>query len=99
MDVAWWLAGGEPVRVLTVEQLWGSTVATIAVPSTDRVERVPASELCPLAERWWSADEVAWRAASGLVWRAMASGEPLAIARGGVDPLPGGPELLLRLLR
>ena len=46
------------------------------------------SALRPLAQRSWSADEVAWRAASGLVWQAMAAGDPLAVARGGVDPLP-----------
>src|SRR6266545_1350892 len=88
MDTAWWARRGEPVRVLTTEQLWGLTVALIAVPSTGHLERVPASELRPLVERTWTPDEVAWRAVSGLVWRAMTDGEPLAVARGGVVPLP-----------
>ena len=88
MDAAWWAEGGEPVLVLTTEQLWGALVTTVAVPSTGRIERVPASDLRPLVERLWSADEVAWRAASGLIWRAMAAGDPLAIAHGAVDPLP-----------
>lgn len=88
MDAVWWPGGGEPVRVLGAEQLWGSSVATVAVPSTGRIERLPAGELLPLVERPWLADEIAWRAASGLVWRAMAGGEPLAVARGGVEPLP-----------
>lgn len=98
MDAAWWAVGGEPVRVLATEQLWGSSVATVVVPSTSRIERVPASELRPLAERSWSADELAWRAASGLVWRAMSEGEPLAIARGGVDPLPHQLSVLDRVM-
>ena len=88
MEAAWWPDGGEPVHVLTTEQLWGSSVASVAVPSTGRIERVPTSDLRPLSDRSWSTDEMGWRAASGLVWRAMAEGEPLAIARGGVDPLP-----------
>ena len=88
MDAAWWPAGGEPVRVLATEQLWGSSVATVAIPSTGRIERVASADLRPLAERSWSSHEIAWRAASGLVWRAMAAGDPLAVARGGVDPLP-----------
>src|SRR6266511_2052653 len=67
MDTAWWARRGEPVRVLTTEQLWGLTVALIAVPSTGHLERVPASELRPLVERTWTPDEVAWRAVSGVV--------------------------------
>ena len=98
MEAVWWVAGGEPVRVLATEHLWGSSVATVAVPSTGRVERVPASELRPLQERQWAADDVAWRAASGLVWQAMATGEPLAVARGGVDPLPHQLAVLARVM-
>jgi superfamily II DNA or RNA helicase len=88
MDAAWWADGGEAVSVLGHEELWGQSVATVVVPSTGRVERVPAAQLRPLSERAWSADEVIWRAATGLAWRAMAGGEPLAVARGGVQPLP-----------
>lgn len=88
MEPAWWPTGGEPVRVLHAEELWGSSVATVAVPSTGRIERIPASQLRALGERTWSPQEVAWRAATGLVWRAMAGGEPLAVALGRVDPLP-----------
>ena len=88
MEAAWWAESGEPVTILAIEELWGESVATVAVPSTGRLERVAASALRPLADRTWLPDEVVWRAATGLAWRAMASGEPLAIARGGVDPLP-----------
>jgi superfamily II DNA or RNA helicase len=88
MESAWWAAGGEAVTVLATEELWGRSIATVVVPSSGRVERVAASELQPLAAREWDPDEIAWRAATGLAWRAMADGEPLAIARGGVDPLP-----------
>lgn len=88
MRAAWWANRGEAVTVLATEELWGRSIATVIVPSTNRVERVAADELQPLEQRAWSSDEVAWRAASGLAWRSMAAGEPLAIARGGVEPLP-----------
>lgn len=88
MDAAWWADGGEPVTILSTEDLWGESVATVAVPSTGRIERVAASQLRPLEDRSWMPDEIIWRAATGLAWRAMAGGEPLAIARGGIDPLP-----------
>lgn len=88
MEAAWWVTGAESVHVLTEETLWGSSVSTVAIPSTGRIERVATTELRAIAERSWSPDEVAWRAASGLVQRAMAAGEPLAVARGQVDPLP-----------
>jgi superfamily II DNA or RNA helicase len=85
---AWWAARGEAVTVLATEELWGRSIAIVAVPSTSRVERILTSELQPLATKQWTSDEVAWRAATGLAWRSMAGGEPLAIAEGGVDPLP-----------
>lgn len=85
---AWWAARGEAVNVLASEELWGQSIATVAVASTGLVERIPASELQPLASRQWRSEEVAWRAARGLVWRSMAGGEPLAIADGGVVALP-----------
>jgi superfamily II DNA or RNA helicase len=88
VDSAWWAEGGESVQVVATEQLWGSEVSTVIVPSTSRVERLAATELRPLSERDWLPEEVAWRAASGLVRRAMADGEPLAVARGRVEPLP-----------
>src|SRR5437016_1976030 len=88
MDAAWWADGGEPVTILGTEELWGESVATVVVPSTGRIDRVPASQLRPLGDRTWLRDEVVWRAATGLAWRAMAGGEPLAIARGRIDPLP-----------
>jgi superfamily II DNA or RNA helicase len=87
-DVAWWAARREPVRILAAEQLWGSDVATVVVPSTGRTERVPAGELQPLTEGRWSPEEVAWIAATALVRRATAAGEPLAVARGAIEPLP-----------
>lgn len=98
MDAAWWPEGGEPVRVLGTEQLWGSSVTTVVVPSSGRIARVPSSDLLLLADRVWSPEELSWRAASGLVWRAMAGGEPLAIARGGVDPLPHQLAVLERVM-
>jgi superfamily II DNA or RNA helicase len=98
MDAAWWTNGGEAVSVLTTEELWGQSVATVVVPSTGRVERVPEAQLRSLSERTWSVDEVIWRAATGLVWRATAGGEPLAVARGGVRPLPHQLEVLDRAL-
>jgi superfamily II DNA or RNA helicase len=76
------------VTVLVIEELWGRSIATVVVPSTSRVERIPAAELQPLASRQWTSDEVAWRAATGLAWRSMADGEPLAVAEGGIEPLP-----------
>lgn len=88
MDSAWWAEGGEPVTVLGTEMLWGEAVTTVVVPSTGRLERLATAALRPLADRVWLPDEIVWRAATGLAWRAMAGGEPLAIARGGVDPLP-----------
>src|SRR5438045_1075367 len=99
MDTAWWAAGGEPVQVLASERLWGREVATVIVPSTGRVERLPAEQLLPLAERQWAPEEIAWRAASGLVRRSMAGGEPLAVASGGVDPLPHQLAVLERAMR
>ncbi|MEX2548417.1 MAG: helicase-related protein [Chloroflexota bacterium] len=88
MDAAWWADGGEPVTILGTEELWGESVATVVVASTGRIDRVPASQLQPLGDRTWLVDEVVWRAATGLAWRAMDGGEPLAIARGRIDPLP-----------
>lgn len=98
MDRAWWPEGGEPVRVIGSETLWGHEVATVVVPSTGRVERVAADDLMPLNTRAWSTTEVAWRAATGLVLRATAGGEPLAVARGTVDPLPHQLEALDRAM-
>jgi len=95
---AWWAARSEAVTVLATEELWGRSIATVAVPSTGRVERIPFAELQPLASRQWTSDEVAWRAATGLVWRSMAGGEPLAIAEGGVEPLPHQLAVLERAL-
>lgn len=88
MEMAWWPAGGEAVRMLGTEQLWGTNVATVAVPSTGRIETVATTDLMALSERIWCPDEVVWRAARGLAHRAMAAGEPLAVAQGGVEPLP-----------
>lgn len=95
---AWWAARSEAVTVLATEELWGRSIATVAVLSTGRVERIPVAELQPLASRQWTSDEVAWRAATGLVWRSMAGGEPLAIAEGGVEPLPHQLAVLERAL-
>jgi superfamily II DNA or RNA helicase len=95
---AWWAARSEAVTVLATEELWGRSIATVAVPSTGRVERIPIAELQPLASRQWTSDEVAWRASTGLVWRSMAGGEPLAIAEGGVEPLPHQLAVLERAL-
>jgi superfamily II DNA or RNA helicase len=88
MEPAWWPARGEPVTVLRIEELWGRSIATVVVPSTGRAERIATAELQPLASRQWTTEEVAWRAATGLAWRAMANGEPRAVAEGGIDPLP-----------
>jgi superfamily II DNA or RNA helicase len=88
VEPAWWPARGEAVTVLAIEELWGRSIATVVVPSTSRVERIAAAELQPLASRQWTSDEVAWRAATGLAWRSMADGEPLAVAEGGIEPLP-----------
>lgn len=88
MESAWWVDGAEPVTVLGTEELWGRGVATIAVPSTGRLERVDISTLQPMESRSWLSDDIIWRAATGLVWRAMAGGEPVAVARGNVQPLP-----------
>jgi len=88
MSVAWWPACGESVQVLATEELWGTNVATVAVPSTSRLERVAADELLPAGERPWSHDEVGWRAAWGRSVAAMAGGEPIAVARGRIQPLP-----------
>ena len=87
-EPAWWPARGEAVTVLAIEELWGRSIATVVVPSTSRVERIAAAELQPLTNRQWTTDEVAWRAATGLAWRSMADGEPLAVAEGGIEPLP-----------
>lgn len=88
MERAWWPSRGESVTILETEELWGRSIATVVVPSLGRVERVPSSDLAPLVDRGWTTDEVVWRAATGLTWRAMAEGEPLAVAAGGVEPLP-----------
>lgn len=88
MEKAWWPSRGEAVTILETEELWGRSIATVIVPSAGRVERVPSSELAPIVDRVWSTDEVVWRAATGLTWRAMAEGEPLAVAVGGIEPLP-----------
>ena len=88
MDFAWSSLSGEPVRIVSTEDLWGKQVATVIVPSSGRVERVPADQLLPLSNRAWSPAEIAFRAATGLAWKAMEAGEPLAVARGGVDALP-----------
>ena len=88
MNFAWWDVSGEPVRIVATEDLWGKQVATVIVPSTGRVERVAADQLQPLSNRVWSPAEIAFRAATGLAWKAIEGGEPLAVARGGVDALP-----------
>lgn len=76
------------VTILETEELWGRSIATVVVPSLGRVERVLSSDLAPVGVRAWTTDEVVWRAATGLAWLAMAEGEPLAVAAGGVEPLP-----------
>ena len=76
------------MTVLAIEELWGRSVATVVVPSTNRVERIVTAELQPLASRQWTTEEIAWRAATGLARRSMADGEPLAVAEGGIEPLP-----------
>jgi superfamily II DNA or RNA helicase len=86
------------VTILATEELWGRSIAIVVVPSTSRVERIPAAELQPLASRQWTTDEIAWRAATGLAWRSMADGEPLAVAEGGIEPLPHQLAVLERAL-
>lgn len=98
MESAWWAARGEAVRIVATEELWGISIATVILPSTNRIERIRADELRPLARRTWSSDEVAWRAATGLAWRAMSSGEPLAVAQGRIEPLPHQLSVLDRAL-
>jgi superfamily II DNA or RNA helicase len=88
MERAWWPAGREPVQVLSTEQLWGADVAVVLVPSTGRVERLAADELVDLTQRRWTEPELSWRAARGLIMRSVAGGDPLAVAAGGIDPLP-----------
>jgi superfamily II DNA or RNA helicase len=88
MDSAWWSTRGEAVKVVATEELWGISIATVILPSTNRIERIRTEELGPLTQRAWNSDEVAWRAANGLAWRAMANGEPLAVAQGRIEPLP-----------
>ncbi len=99
IDAAWWPGGAEVVRVLERESLWGAQVATVAVPSSGRILRLASAELAPLAERPWTAAEVAWRAACGLVLRARTSGhEPLAVAAGRLAALPHQLAVLERAL-
>ena len=45
MEAAWWAEGGEPVTILGTEELWGESIATVAVPSNGRLVRVAASAL------------------------------------------------------
>ena len=98
MRTAWWRAGNEAVKVITIERLWGRETATILVPSSQRVEHVSADDLEPVATRTWAAEDVVWLAARGLVERARAGGEPLVIASGAVEPLPHQTDALNRAM-
>jgi SNF2 family DNA or RNA helicase len=89
---------GQSVQVLGVEDLWGASVASVILTSTRRLERVPVSELKPIEARSWTSDEVAWRAAIGLVWRGISAGEPIAVARGAIEALPHQLAVLERAL-
>ncbi len=84
--------------MLAREELWGRSVALVAIPSSSRIERVAAEELTCLEERTWEQAELTGRAETSLAWRASAQGEPLAIARGGVEPLPHQLAILQRAL-
>jgi hypothetical protein len=88
LEFAWWAAAGETVRVLRRVDLWGQTTCEVLVPSAGRLARVPAHELAPVAARPWRAEEVIWRVAAARAVRAMATGQPVAIRRGRLVPLP-----------
>lgn len=87
-DWAWWSAGDEPVRVIDVDDLWGTRVVDVVRTGTGAVARVPEAELQPLAQRPVSADDQTWRACALRATALVAQGEPLATRSGRVELLP-----------
>jgi SNF2 family DNA or RNA helicase len=83
----YWPAGGQTVRVLETNDLWGRRSAQILVAGSPP-QWVAAEELADPADRLWEVGEIAWRSAVARAAHLMARGEPVAMARGTLDPLP-----------
>lgn len=84
---AYWPAGRQTVRILDAKELWGRRSAQI-LPSGRPPTWVGGHELTDPESRPWEVSEVAWRAAAARAAHLMARGEPVALARGRLDPLP-----------
>lgn len=95
---AWWSGGGEAVRVVGEEELWGTAICDVVSEASGRLHRVPADALHPLRARTWHGEEVAWRAAAARALALAAAGEPLATRGGRVELLPHQLGILERAL-
>ena len=84
----WWPERWESVCEVSRETRWGEAFVEVASGASQRLYRVPADELLPLAQRRWRAEEVVWRAAATRAWAAAAAGEALGLCRGRVTLLP-----------
>lgn len=94
---AYWLPAQKTVRVVGSSDLWGRKSVEV-LPPGGAARWVPADELAPVQDRPWSAGEVAWRCAAARAGHLMARGEPVALARGTLEPLPHQLSVLDRAL-
>lgn len=85
---AWWPATGESVRLIGRTELWGTPLCDAVSEATQRLHRIPASELRPLATRMWVSTEVVWRASAARAVALAAAGEPLAVRSQRFELLP-----------
>lgn len=82
----YWPAGAQTVRVLDINDLWGRRSAQILPTGGPRW--VALEGLADPEDRSWDLEEIAWRSAVGRAAHLMARGEPVALARGMLEPLP-----------
>ncbi|MDF1597630.1 MAG: helicase-related protein [Acidimicrobiia bacterium] len=84
---AYWPTAKQTVRILSSTELWGRQ-SVEALTADGAPQWIPVEELLDPGRRDWSTDEVAWRSAAARAGHLMARGEPVALARGLLDPLP-----------
>lgn len=87
----------QTVRVINESDLWGRCSFEVISPGR-APQWIPAEGLLPAADRPWVSQDLSWRCAAMRAGHLMARGEPVALARGALDPLPHQLSVLDRAL-
>jgi superfamily II DNA or RNA helicase len=94
----WWPEGQRVVQILAEQSLFGEITLDVYSPAEGRVFSVGPTDLAPLHQRTWAANELSARALAMRVLAEAQAGQPIA-AGARVDLLPHQVAILQRAQR